>query len=290
VRSVEDQTSPPAEVVVVIDHNDALLARAVADWPRHTVLPNRHRKGLSGARNTGVAAATGEVVAFLDDDACADPRWLERLCRHFADPVVGGVGGGIAPAWAEGAPRWFPKEFLWVVGCSYEGLPTEVAEVRNPIGANMAFRRALVVRAGGFAEEVGRVGTVPAGCEETELSIRLRAGGATILYDPDALVHHLVPADRGTLRYFRRRCFAEGRSKAVVARLADATSALATEREYARRTLPRGVARGLREAVRGPDRAAGAERAGAIPLGLACTVAGYVDGSVRRGGPAAATA
>lgn len=273
---------PPHDVVVVIDHNDVLLARARVEWGHHTVLPNRHRKGLSGARNTGVAAARGDVVAFLDDDAAADPRWLERLCRHFTDPAVGGVGGGIAADWADGPPRWFPDEFLWVVGCSYQGLPTEVAEVRNPIGANMAFRRDPVLDAGGFAEEVGRVGTVPAGCEETELSIRLRAAGARILYDPTALVHHAVPADRGTLRYFRRRCFAEGRSKAVVARLSDPSSALATERDYARRTLPRGVARSLRDLVRGPDRAAAAERAGAIPFGLACTVAGYVDGSVRR--------
>ena len=278
VASVEAQTFP-AQLVLVIDHHDDLLARASERWPHHVVVPNRARRGLSGARNTGVAEASGEVVAFLDDDAAADIDWLARMVAHFSRPEVGGVGGSVVPRWlgARGTgPGWFPDEFLWVVGCSYVGLPSDLAEVRNPIGASMAFRRAVLVEAGGFSEEVGRVGAVPVGCEETELSLRAGALGFTVLYDPEAVVHHAVPESRGSLRYFVRRCQAEGRSKAVVSRMARAASAggagskaLATEQAYVRTVLPRGV---LRAAARG----------GAIVLGLVVTSAGYAEGRLRR--------
>ena len=125
--SVHAQSTPAAEVVVVVDHNDELLeraGRALADGAT-VVLPNTQRRGLAGARNTGVEAASGEVVVFLDDDARAAPRWLEEMSKHYADPTVIGVGGLVVPLWASGAPDWFPPEFGWVVGCSYTGQPEQ---------------------------------------------------------------------------------------------------------------------------------------------------------------------
>ena len=79
VDSLRAQTLPPHEVVLVIDHAPALLEEARGRWPDLKIVPSRERQGLSGARNTGVAEAGGEVVAFLDDDAVAAPNWLERL-------------------------------------------------------------------------------------------------------------------------------------------------------------------------------------------------------------------
>lgn len=282
VKSVERQSAPPSTLIVVIDHNDELLERAEARFDGHVVVPNAHRRGLSGARNTGVALATAPIVAFLDDDADADPDWLRAMGELLEDDSVGGVGGRVEPEWESGAPGWFPEEFLWVVGCSYRGLPTDVAEIRNPIGANMAFRRHLLDEAGGFREEVGRVGTLPVGCEETELSIQVRRGGHRILYAPDARVAHFVPAVRGRWHYFWTRCLNEGRSKAAVARLTGADEALESERAYASRTLPVGVLRSLRSALVGPDRGDAVRAAGAIVAGLFVTAAGYLDGRVRK--------
>src|SRR3954447_19530072 len=76
VASLQQQTLGQPEIVVVIDHNDALRTRAETRLPGVTVVANQHRRGLSGARNSGVAAATGDVVAFLDDDAIAAGDWL----------------------------------------------------------------------------------------------------------------------------------------------------------------------------------------------------------------------
>ncbi|MDZ5443010.1 glycosyltransferase [Micromonospora sp. 4G57] len=289
VGSVLAQDVPAAQVVVVVDHNPALLERARATFPELTVVPSTGPRGLSAARNTGLAQATGEIVAFLDDDAEAEPDWLARLLPHYRDGRVLAVGGHAVPAWEEERPRWLPPEFDWVVGCSFTGQPTEVTPVRNVIGCNMSFRRSVLDRTAGFDPALGRVGRTPVGCEETELCIRIRQlePDGVVLHEPAARVRHRVTVDRATWRYFRQRCFSEGRSKAVVARLVGADAGLATERAYTRRTLPAGVRRGLRQ-VRDGDRA-GLLRSAAIVAGLLVTAAGYVSAQALRASQAVGT-
>lgn len=281
VTSVRNQTTLPEQVVLVIDHNDELLRRATTAFPDITVLANGGPSGLSGARNTGLTVSRGAVVAFLDDDAEAETDWLDRLVRHYADPDVIGVGGRAMPTWDRVQPRWLPSEFLWVVGCSFTGQPTRVTPVRNVLGCNMSFRRAALDDTGGFDPALGRVGKNPSGCEETEFCIRLRRRHASgeILYDPSASVRHFVTTERATWSYFRRRCYSEGRSKAVVTRLAGAESGLSAERAYTRSALPRGVARELRRSVADP---AGLLRAATIVAGLAITAGGYLSGRTRQ--------
>ncbi|MEV0532428.1 glycosyltransferase family 2 protein [Kitasatospora sp. NPDC050463] len=247
IGSVLAQRRPADEIVLVVDHCPELVARAAAELTGVRIVENRERQGLSGARNTGTDTAHGDVVAFLDDDAVADPDWTERLLAGYRDPRVLGVGGLVRPAWETGRPRWFPPEFYWVVGCSYRGLPERPAPVRNFIGANMSFRRSEILAAGGFRTDLGRVGTRPLGCEETELCLRLadRRPGALLYYEPAAAVRHHVPGGRATWSYFRSRCYAEGLSKATVARHAGRRRALASERGYLRSTVPSALVRAL---------------------------------------------
>lgn len=276
VASLRAQTLPPHEVVLVIDHAPELLEEVRRLWPDLKIVANREKQGLSGARNTGVAEATGEVVAFLDDDAIAALDWLEHLARAYEDPNVLGAGGTVRPRWVEGEPAWFPAEFDWVVGCTHSGMPRQLEPVRNLVGANMSFRRAPLLEVGGFSHDLGRVGSLPVGCEETDLSIRVhqRWPEAEILYDPDARVEHVVPAARGTVRYFVDRCRAEGRSKAVLTGMVGSDDGLSSERSYVRRTLPLGVLHGLRDALKGE--AGGLGRAAMIFLGLAATSVDYL--------------
>ena len=282
IESVRAQSAPAHEIVLAIDHSPELLAEARRRWPDVRLVENREEQGLSGARNSGVAECSGEVVAFLDDDAVAAPDWLERLGEAYRDPDVLGAGGTVRPAWVEGKPAWFPPEFDWVVGCTHSGMPRQREAVRNLVGANMSLRREALVEVGGFRHELGRVGTIPAGCEETDLCIRVgqRWPEGEILYDPAAAVDHFVPASRGSRQYFTSRCRGEGRSKAVLAGLVGSDSGLEAERTYTSRTLPLGVLRGLGDAFRGD--LSGLARAAMIVVGLFTTTAGYLSGGRER--------
>ena len=282
VGSVLRQTRPARDLVVVVDHNPGLLSRVRHEFPGLTAVENWQSPGLSGARNTGLASTNASVIAFLDDDASAAPDWLERLEPGYQDTRVLGVGGFVAPVWQAGRPAWFPQEFDWVVGCSYRGLPESAGEVRNMLGCNMSFRREVFEVVGGFLSGIGRIGTYPAGCEETELCIRARRAWPErfFLYDPQVRVSHQVPAGRGTWRYYRTRCYAEGLSKALVAQSVGSTDGLASERRHALRTLPAAVAKDLAGVALHGD-VWGLGRAGAIVAGLGFATAGLLSGRWR---------
>jgi glycosyltransferase involved in cell wall biosynthesis/GT2 family glycosyltransferase len=278
IDSVRAQSLAAHEIVLSVDHSPELLAEAERRWPELCLIESHEEQGLSGARNSGVAACSGEVVAFLDDDAIAAPDWLERLAEAYRDPDVLGAGGTVRPAWVAAKPSWFPSEFDWVVGCTHSGMPNQREAVRNLVGANMSLRREALLEVGGFRHELGRIGTIPAGCEETDLCIRVgkRWPESKILYDPAAVVDHYVPATRGTREYFTSRCRGEGRSKAVLAGLVGSESGLEAERTYTSRTLPLGVLRGIGDALRGD--LGGLSRAAMIVTGLFSTTVGYVSG------------
>jgi GT2 family glycosyltransferase len=280
VASVRAQSHPAKELIVVVDHNPLLHQRLKAELPDATVIENREQQGLSGGRNTGIAVSTGQVVAFLDDDAVADVNWLKCLLDAYTDPDVVGVGGRTLPAWDTERPSWFPEEFDWVIGCAYIGLPTRRAPVRNVLGGNASFRRDVFDQVGGFISGIGRdQSTRPLGCEETEFCIRLgqQIPGAVLLFDEQAVIWHRVRIDRCRFAYYRSRCYAEGLSKAMVTRSVGAGDGLSSERRYASRTLPAGVLRGVAGALRGD--AAGLGRAAAIVAGLSAVTLGYVNGT-----------
>jgi glucosyl-dolichyl phosphate glucuronosyltransferase len=282
VKSLRHQTVLPKEVILVVDHNPDLLRRVRAELPDVVAVENQEEHGLSGARNSGLEVAQGDVIAFLDDDAVAAPNWLEELAREYPDARVVGVGGASLPIWMHKQPAWFPEEFNWVVGCSYRGMPVDTSTVRNLIGCNMSFRREVFDAVGGFRNGIGRVDTRPVGCEETELCIRANQlwPDRLLLYKPDARVFHHVPANRACWRYFFARCYCEGIAKALVSRCIGAQDGLAAEWKYTLHTLPTGAMRGLADAAIGQD-PSGLARAGAIGAGLAVTAAGYLAGRIR---------
>jgi glycosyltransferase involved in cell wall biosynthesis len=281
IRSVAEQTKRPEEIVVVVDHNPALLERLRRTFPDLVVLPNREGSGLAGSRNTAVDAASGDVVVFLDDDAVAAPGWLWRLTQPFDVEEVLGVGGPVVPLWSSHRPMWFPEEFDWVVGCTHSGMPSERGTVRNFVGANMAFRRGAVQEVR-FFSGIGHAGGKPLGGSDPDFCIRMqkRWPERVLLFEPSARVFHHVTDERATWRYFARRCFNEGTTKALLTRRVGAASGLSSEKMYVRSTLPRAVCQALRRSgsSRNPRHLAPIP---AIVSGLAFATAGYASELVR---------
>ena len=279
VATARSQTHTPAEVIVVVDHNPEFFRRIRRDLAGVTVLENAYAQGVSGNRNTGAFHAQTPLIAFLDDDTSADPQWLARLVEPFADPAVVGAGGGIDPDWEKSRPRWMPEEFLWAVGGSYAGMPTETAPIRNVWSASMIVRRDVFARVGGFRVGFGKLGARNRP-EDTELCLRMSAqSGGHWMYVPRAVIRHEVPACRASFRFFLRRCYAEGRGKVQMAGLHDGNATLGAERAYLR-SLPKAVVRNLGAAIRGRgfDKAL---RAGGVVAGVAAAGFGSVVETVQ---------
>jgi GT2 family glycosyltransferase len=253
VDSVFTQSLRPVEVVVAVDHNPELFARAAKAFPDANVVSNAYARGASGNRNTGVEATSSPIVAMLDGDALAREGWLVNLVQPLDDPGVVGTGGAIVPVWRGPRPAWFPDEFLWTVGGSFPTGSPHPTPARNVWSASMAVRRESFDAVGGFRIGFGKTGK-RARPEDTELCLRLAAASnGRWMYVPAAEIEHPVPHERTRFSAFLSRCYAEGRGKVEMARLLSGSSApsLSSERTYLSRTLPHAVGRGLADAAQG---------------------------------------
>jgi len=204
--------------LLVLDNNSTDHTRQVAEAAAAR-LPLRYlgapRQGKSFALNAGIAEASGEVIAFTDDDATVDPEWLAALWRAFEQHDCIGVGGRIVPVWTSPKPRWYcetgPYRQMAGVIVRYEH-GDAVREVEMlPFGANMAFRRTAFTTYGFFDTTLGPVGTRLVPGEDTEFCGRVRAGGGAILYVPDAIVYHPVEEARVRKSYFQGWYYRHGK-------------------------------------------------------------------------------
>lgn len=279
VASVESQTRPPDEIIVAVDGTPDLEHVVRQALPHIRVIGMGYNQGLSHARNSAVAAVEARVILFLDDDAVAEPEWVERLSDAVAAPVLG-ASGRSEPLWVGARPAWLPDEFLWIIGCSYKGQPNIRQEVRNVYGGCCALRRELFTELGGYDEGLGKGSGPEGGGEEAELCLRARERwpDARFVHEPGASIRHRVPADRLTWSYGIKRAFGEG---VVKARLAKGSSrALSPERSFAS-ALPAAVGFELVQGLRG-RRGSFSRVLGLVGLSAA-VLAGLAAGSLRSG-------
>jgi len=223
-ESVLGQTHDDIELVLVSDGNEAVYEQFEADFgDRNDVLThcNDENVGLLESRNNGAKRATGEVVAFVDDDAVAAEDWAGKLVAAYeADQSRKAVGGRMVPAWVAGKPCFLPSEFYWLVGVTNRGFgpdgdPDQAGEVRNTFGSNISFRRDVFLDLGGFEGEIGgRQGGKNLQGGETELCARLQTDyGVGVYYVPDALVAHKIFDYRTDPGWLVDRAFWQGYSK-----------------------------------------------------------------------------
>jgi glycosyltransferase involved in cell wall biosynthesis len=260
--SVLDQTHDDVELVLVSDGDPTVHERMVADFGdrpdvRTHLVPEN--VGLLEARNAGVEVATGDVVAFLDDDAVADGRWVERLVEASEERDRVAVGGRMTPAWVAGRPSFLPAEFYWLVGVTHRGFgpdgdPERAGEVRNTFGSNISFRRDAFLELDGFDTDIGgRKGDRHLQGGETELCARLRDRyGEGVWYVPDAEVAHKVYDYRTDPRWVARRAFWQGYSKRGMEKFVPGSAG--EESEFLGALLREHVPTRLSELVRHPFR------------------------------------
>jgi GT2 family glycosyltransferase len=213
--ALDRQSAPPLEVIVVDQSPDSRTRDIVQGRPAGPATVrylHSDRAGLSLARNIGVRASHGSIVAFTDDDALPEPGWLEAIALAFAstDPRAGLVGGRILPLWERPRPRWFPAsyEYLLPVFDPGGGL-APFPKGCLPPGVNLAADREVVDRIGGFHEDVGQRPGWNATGDDSYFAWRAIEAGIPIYYQPAAVVLHRVPASRLSRRFLLGRCYLE---------------------------------------------------------------------------------
>jgi glycosyltransferase involved in cell wall biosynthesis len=218
---------PPSTAwdVLIVDNNSTDQTRKVAEdfcrrYPgrfRYLFEPN---PGKSYALNSGIANARADVLAFVDDDVTVEPTWLQNLTAELHSGEWAGAAGRTLPAQAFTPPPWLPWKELGCILCAHFDLgdqPSELGSGTPPYGANMAFRRAMFEKHGGFRTDLGPSpnGEIPRPGEDTEFGRRLFRAGERLRYEAQAVVYHPIPQDRITKEYLLSWCFDSGRANIV---------------------------------------------------------------------------
>jgi len=223
IQSLVDQTLDKTKYeIIVVDNKSTDNTKNIALDNFSTVSNLKYLYepvlGLSQARNTGLNRANGKYVAYLDDDAIANPRWLENILEVFekATPQPGIVSGRVKPIWERSRPVWLPDKLLGsltIVDWSKQAI--FLNKEQWPAGANIAFPKNLLEKVGGFDTALGRKGNKLLSMEEIDVRQKIEDKGYKCYYSPDIVVSHHIPALRLTKRWFVRRWYWQGFSIAV---------------------------------------------------------------------------
>ncbi len=201
------------------------IARLVATVPNATLV-RVDALGLSLARNAGARAATGDYVAYIDDDAQAAPDWVEQIMQVVADsparPAV--LGGRALPVWEAPLPAWWPHNLIGVLTITeWEGRgeyrTKEVPEGIGPYGANFIVEREALLAMGGFTVDLGRRGNLMLSDEDVHLAWALQDSGRSARHDARIVVHHSIQAQRLTPKWLLNRLYWQGASTVATRRL-----------------------------------------------------------------------
>jgi glycosyltransferase involved in cell wall biosynthesis len=227
LRDLARQTTSEPWELIVVDNNSADDTQAVVHeesraFPAELRYLFEGVQGKPAALNTGIAAARGAIIVFIDDDMRADPEWLTRIGEAFERLQCDYVGGKVLPIWEGTRPAWLADKVSrqWgVIGVADYGstaLPFTTRGLPPPMGGNMACRLHTFEQAGMWDNRFGRHGRTLRGQEQREWHLRAVAAGLKGYYVPELVTYHLIPAARLTKRYFRRWFYWSGISRALL--------------------------------------------------------------------------
>ncbi len=229
LRSLEQLRCPSdAEYeILVVDNNSSDHTASVVEEFRPVLGPAfrsvlEPRQGISHARNRAFEEARGEVVCFIDDDGIPDRNWLVGHVRAYqSEQRAVAVGGRIRLRWPEGwsRPAWLPPQLEHYLSALDLGPERQLMRHPHyPYGCNMSVKLQVARDIGGFSVRLGRTGTDLISNEEQHFFLRVEEHGGLTLYEPEALVYHMIPTSRLSKRFFLRRAYAQGISDALLRR------------------------------------------------------------------------
>ncbi len=175
---------------------------------------------VSFQKNLGIRECNGENVCFIDDDAVADKKWIKNLVENLEDRKVGCVGGKIELKFEVPFPKEFEKLdnriFRGFLGGTFLG--EEKIELNKPLifGSNMCIRKEIFDKIGYFDEELGRTPFSMKCNEDIEIQERILKEGFKIIYEPKAIVYHIISKEKLTKNYFLKRGFWQGYSDVLM--------------------------------------------------------------------------
>jgi glycosyltransferase involved in cell wall biosynthesis len=217
--SHQEQPGCPFEIIVVdnasLDDTPAVVSNAARQSPVPLVYLRETRPGKAYALNTALEHARGDLLVLTDDDVLVSPGWLGAYARAFVETGADFAVGRILPLWEAPPPRWLSPALYGVLAIPDGGtrrltIAPGVNDHIMPLGANMAIRRHVAARVGGWNPELGKLqGTLRTG-EDHEFALQMMSAGFTGVYEPAASVQHRVPAERLRLAYFHRWFYDNG--------------------------------------------------------------------------------
>jgi glucosyl-dolichyl phosphate glucuronosyltransferase len=274
ISSLIKQTFTNTEIIVVVDRNESLYLKIKDYFSPSIRVSLSALAGASNARNIGVKMATGEIIAFIDDDVVVTDNWLSMIVRHYNDPSVIGAGGCIKPFWVSHNQKKLPEELYWLIGCTSETV-SGVREVRNNFGGNCSFRKEIfdyISFSKNFQNEVGKT----RGTEDTEIGIKVlqKFHNRKIVFDPEAIVYHKIFPYRTSLKYIFKRAYSEGTSKAYIATLYK--DQLSTEQNYLLDLFTHYLPKRLKQLIKGKDPITNINNVFLIVIVAGITIFGYI--------------
>lgn len=221
VRSLINQNINESKYEVIIidnastDNTWETLEREFGDMPNVRCL-FEPVLGLSRARNRGWSNASGQYIAFLDDDALPCKDWLKNLCTALDDPEVGAAGGPIFPLYETDVPKWFNESLLPLYSCRDWGkYICDLIPGQFFYGTNMAIKRSILEQVGGFRSDLGRRGSVLLSDEELAVFKEIEERGYKKRYMPECIVYHVIGEERLNMKWLMRRFYWLGRGGGI---------------------------------------------------------------------------
>lgn len=218
LESLKEMVCPPGldYEILVIDNNSSDETKDVVEQYRHVWGPRLRyvfepKQGLSHARNRAMKEAAGDILSYIDDDIKADAYWLSAVAgafERYTDAAV--VGGRSYLLFPSNPPVWLSEKCQLLLSRLDYGDEAIIGTEEDLFGLNFSVKKDWLQRVGGFNASLGRCGRSLVSGEESDLLKRIRALGGIAIYEPAAVVGHIVPPERMKIRWFMKRFFFAG--------------------------------------------------------------------------------